>query len=177
MYAVIRTGGKQYRVEHGTRVEVERLDATGGTEVTLTPVLVVDDKKVLATPSQLGDAKVTVQVVGDTKGPKIDGFTYKSKSNNRRRWGHRQGHTLVEVISISAGGKTSTPKEPAPTPRRTETSAAKKTAAKKPAATKAPAKKASKKAATTKKKAVKKPTAKKAAAKTSKKTTRKKDES
>ena len=90
MYAVINTGGKQYQVEAGEQLEVERLGLDDGSEVELAPVLVVDGETVLATPAQLDGAVVTARVVGATQGPKIDGFTYKNKSNNRRRWGHRQ---------------------------------------------------------------------------------------
>ena len=104
MYAVIRTGGKQYRVEQGQRLEVERVGEPG-TDVELAPVLLVDGKKVLATPSQLGKATVKARIVEDAKGPKIHGFTYKSKSNNRRRWGHRQKYSVVEITAISAGSK------------------------------------------------------------------------
>jgi len=100
MYAVIKTGGKQYRVEEGQRLDVERLD---GDEVALTPILVVDGDSVLATPAQLSGSSVVARVVGEAKGPKIDGFTYKNKSNNRRRWGHRQSYATIEITSIKKG--------------------------------------------------------------------------
>ncbi len=100
MYAVIETGGKQYRVAEGDRLEVERL---GGEEVTLRPVMLVDGDTVFATPSQLDGASVTARVVGTAKGPKIKGFTYKNKSNQRRRWGHRQKYTTIEITGISKG--------------------------------------------------------------------------
>jgi large subunit ribosomal protein L21 len=110
MYAVIRTGGKQYRVEEGEQLEVEQLGADTGGDVELTPVLVVDGSRVLATPDQLGPTKVSARVVDpDVRGPKIRGFTYKSKSNQRRRWGHRQRHALIEITSISAGGAKKAP--------------------------------------------------------------------
>ncbi len=104
MYAVIRTGGKQYRVEEGQRLEVERLGVDDGADVELAPVLVVDGSRVLATPADLGDARVTARLVGPAKGPKIDGFTYKNKSNQRTRWGHRQKLSTIEITSIVAGG-------------------------------------------------------------------------
>jgi len=108
MYAVIRTGGKQYRVEPGQRLEVERLKVDGavpaaGAEVDLPAVLLVDGKKVLATPAQLGGAKVRARVVGDSKAKKIRGFTYKPKSNQRRRWGHRQAQSVIEITEITPG--------------------------------------------------------------------------
>ena len=101
MYAVIRTGGKQYRVAQGDRLDVERLDADG--EVSLQPVMLVDGDDVLATPQQLTGATVSARVVGDAKGPKIRGFTYKNKSNQRRRWGHRQHYHTIEITAISKG--------------------------------------------------------------------------
>ncbi|MEZ5144361.1 MAG: 50S ribosomal protein L21 [Acidimicrobiales bacterium] len=101
MYAVIQTGGKQYRVEEGQQLDVELLDADG--DVSFTPVLVVDGETVLATPSELAGASVGARVVGQAKGPKIDGFTYKNKSNQRRRWGHRQRYDTIEITSITRG--------------------------------------------------------------------------
>lgn len=101
MYAVIQTGGKQYRVEEGQRLDVERLGDAD--EVTLTPVLVVDGDTVLATPAQLSGATVTARIVGESKGEKITGFTYKSKANERRRWGHRQKYATIEITDIRKG--------------------------------------------------------------------------
>jgi large subunit ribosomal protein L21 len=103
MYAVIRSGGKQYRVEQGQRLSVERVGADTGATIELAPVLVVDGAKVLATPQQLGKATVRARVVDEVKGKKIRGFTYKPKSNQRRRWGHRQQHSVLEITDISAG--------------------------------------------------------------------------
>jgi large subunit ribosomal protein L21 len=103
MYAVIQTGGKQYRVEEGERLDVERLSGSDSDEVTLTPVLLVDGESVLATPAQLSGASVTARVVGEVKGPKITGFTYKNKSNERRRWGHRQRYATIEITGITKG--------------------------------------------------------------------------
>ncbi len=101
MYAVISSGGKQYRVSEGQQVDLELLG--GVEEVTLQPVLLVDGDAVLATPSELAGVTVTGRVVGATKGPKITGFTYKNKSNQRRRWGHRQNYDTVEITSIKKG--------------------------------------------------------------------------
>jgi large subunit ribosomal protein L21 len=100
MYAVIHTGGKQYRVSEGDRLEVERLT---GDEVKLRPVMLVDGDSVLATPDQLGSASVTARVVGASKGPKIKGFTYKNKSNERKHWGHRQHYSTIEITGITKG--------------------------------------------------------------------------
>jgi large subunit ribosomal protein L21 len=103
MYAVIETGGKQYRVAEGDRLDVERLDGGDRGEVALRAVLLVDGDTVLATPQQLSGATVSGRVVGDAKGPKIRGFTYKNKSNQRRRWGHRQHYSTIEITSIAKG--------------------------------------------------------------------------
>lgn len=103
MYAVISTGGKQYRVAEGETVDVELLDADVGSTVELDAVLVVDDDTVLATPDQLKGASVTATVLEEVRGPKIDGFTYKSKSNQRRRWGHRQRYARLEITGITKG--------------------------------------------------------------------------
>jgi large subunit ribosomal protein L21 len=100
MYAVIETGGKQYKVAEGDRLDVERLS---GDEVQLRAVMLVDGDTVLSTPSQLGGASVTARVVGDARGPKIKGFTYKNKSNQRKRWGHRQHYSTIEIVGISKG--------------------------------------------------------------------------
>jgi len=102
MYAVISTGGKQTRVAEGDRVDVELLRSENG-EVTFTPVLVVDGSSVLATANELAGASVSGRIVGQTKGPKINGFTYKSKTRGRRHWGHRQKYSTVEITGITRG--------------------------------------------------------------------------
>src|SRR5688572_22892615 len=103
MYAVIQTGGKQARVAEGQRLEVELLGEDDGAEVTFRPILLVDGDTVVSAPGQLAGATVSGRVVGTTKGPKIRGFTYKNKTNQRRRWGHRQRYTTVEITGISKG--------------------------------------------------------------------------
>jgi len=103
MYAVIRSGGKQYRVEPGQRLEAGRLGVEPDGEVSLRPVLVVDGDRVLAGPAQLAGATVTARVVDEVKGDKIRGFTYKAKANQRKRWGHRQHYSVIEITGISAG--------------------------------------------------------------------------
>ena len=102
MYAVVKSGGKQYRVEQGQRLRVERLGAPES-EVELRPVMLVDGDTVLATPEQLKGATVSARVVEEVRGPKINAFTYKNKSNNRRRWGHRQTYSAIEITRISRG--------------------------------------------------------------------------
>jgi large subunit ribosomal protein L21 len=103
MYAVIATGGKQEKVETGQVLDVELLKAAEGEEVTFAPILLVDDDAVMSTPDQLSGASVTARVVGETKGKKINGFTYKNKTNQRRRWGHRQRYTTIEITDIARG--------------------------------------------------------------------------
>jgi large subunit ribosomal protein L21 len=103
MYAVIKSGGKQYRVENGQQLDVELIGAGDDDKVELTPVLLVDGDAVLAGPKALSKAKVTAKVVGETKGPKVTGFTYKNKSNQSRRWGHRQRYSTIEITGISKG--------------------------------------------------------------------------
>jgi large subunit ribosomal protein L21 len=102
MYAIVATGGKQYRVEEGQTLDVERL-GDSGSEIELRPVMVVDGDDVLATPSALEGASVSATVIGEGKGPKIDGFTYKPKSNNRRRFGHRQTYSIIKITGITRG--------------------------------------------------------------------------
>ena len=101
MYAVIRTGGKQYKVEEGQILDVELLGEPGA-EVELIPLLLVDGDSVTAAPDQLGKAKVTATVVDSVKDRKINGFTYKNKSNQRRRWGHRQSKSRIQITAIQA---------------------------------------------------------------------------
>ena len=102
MYAVIKTGGKQYKVSEGERLPIERVAGDDG-DLTFTPILLVDGDSVLARTADLADATVTARIVGEEKGEKIRGFTYKPKSNNRRRWGHRQKYTTIEITGITKG--------------------------------------------------------------------------
>ncbi len=102
MYAIVATGGKQYRVQEGQTLNVERL-GEAGSDVELRPVMVVDGDQVLATPSELAGASVSARIVEEIKGKKIDGFTYKSKTNQRRRFGHRQTYATIEITGITRG--------------------------------------------------------------------------
>jgi large subunit ribosomal protein L21 len=103
MYAIIQTGGKQYRVEPNTILSVEKIEAEPGTEIEISEVLMVrtDDGIKVGAPYVDG-AKVVAEVVRQTKAPKIIGFKYKPKKNERKRWGHRQQLTLLRVKSIEA---------------------------------------------------------------------------
>ena len=102
VYAVIETGGKQYKVTEGETVFVEKLAADEGAEVVFDKVLVTGegaDVKVGA-PTVDG-AKVTAKVVKNGKSKKITVFTYKPKKNEKRKMGHRQPYTKVEIVSIN----------------------------------------------------------------------------
>jgi large subunit ribosomal protein L21 len=114
MYAVIRTGGKQERVEEGLVVQVELLGKDAGEEVTFQPVLLVDGDNVITAADALAGSKVTARVVGEVKGPKITGFTYKNKTNSSRRWGHRQRYASIEITGISGPKKRVTLKDETP---------------------------------------------------------------
>jgi|SRR5580658_1155796 large subunit ribosomal protein L21 len=120
MYAVIDAGGKQERVEVGQRVDVELLRLAPGDELTLEAILVVDGEHVAATPDALAGSSVSARVVGEALGPKIDGFTYKPKSRSRRRFGHRQHYTTLEITSIDPGGNRPAASKPAAVVEATE---------------------------------------------------------
>jgi large subunit ribosomal protein L21 len=121
MYAVVESGGKQYKVEEGTSLLVDRLDAKEGDKVALRPVLFRDDD-VVAAPKELEKVKVEAKVAEHLRGPKIKVFKYKAKKGYRRRAGHRSELTKLEVTSLKMGR-----------------AAAKKAAPKKDAAEKKPA--------------------------------------
>lgn len=99
-YAVVATGGKQYRVEPGQSITVEKLDAAVGESVELPVVMVVDDAGSVATGPDVADRTVTATVAEHGRGPKIRVFTYKNKSRQHKRRGHRQLNTTVTVDSI-----------------------------------------------------------------------------
>jgi large subunit ribosomal protein L21 len=100
MYAVIRVGTSQERVTEGQVVRVDLRSEEIGAKVQFEPVLLVDGDKVTAGPALQG-ASVTGTILGEEKGPKIRALTYKSKANQRKRWGHRQHYSTVEITKIS----------------------------------------------------------------------------
>nr|WP_320146098.1 50S ribosomal protein L21 [uncultured Anaeromusa sp.] len=103
MYAIIETGGKQYRVQEGDKIVVEKLAVEEGQEVAFERVLtVVKDGEVLVGAPVVAGAKVVGKVVEHGKGKKILVFKYKAKSNYRRRQGHRQPFTQVVIEKIEA---------------------------------------------------------------------------
>ena len=103
MYAIVRAGGRQEKVAVGDVLQIDRLAAEPGTSLDLPVLLLVDDGEVTSDRDALGRATVTVEVVGQTKGAKIDILKYKNKTGYRRRQGHRQKHTQVRVTGIESG--------------------------------------------------------------------------
>jgi large subunit ribosomal protein L21 len=101
-YAVIETGGKQYKVEEGTSLLVDRLDVKEGDKVTLRPVLFRGDE-VVAGGKELEKVKVEAKVAEHLRGPKIKIFKYKAKKGYRRRAGHRSELTRLEVTTLKGG--------------------------------------------------------------------------
>ena len=103
MYAIVKTGGKQYRVAAGSTITVEKLDGEPEATVELTDVLMVsgDNGLQVGTPTVAG-AKVIATIISHGKGRKINGFTYKPKKNIHRRYGHRQSQTRLRIDSIEA---------------------------------------------------------------------------
>jgi large subunit ribosomal protein L21 len=113
MYAVVESGGKQYKVEEGTSLLVDLLDAKEGDKVALRPVLFRDDD-VIVGAKDLAKVKVEAKVAGHLRGPKIKVFKYKAKKGYRRRAGHRSELTRLEVTSLKgAKGGSSKKAEPA----------------------------------------------------------------
>lgn len=157
MYAVVKTGGKQLKVEVGETVSVELLDATVGTAVTL-PALLINDGTDVVTGEAAAKATVTAEVLGHGQGDKVLIFKFKKRKGYKRTRGHRQDLTLVKVTDIALeGAKKATKAAAKPAVEATAEVAEtpKKPAAKKPAAKK------SIEAGTEKKPAAKKPAAKK----------------
>ena len=99
MFAVIKTGGKQYRVASGDVIKVEKLEAEAGSTVTLDQVLMVDGK--IGTPL-VADALVSAEVIAQDRGPKIIVFKKKRRQNYRRKKGHRQDLTVLRITGINA---------------------------------------------------------------------------
>ena len=104
MYAVIKVGGKQQRVATGDVIEVERTKGDEGSEISFTPILVVDDDGNTHLGKDLEKATVTAKLVGDAKGDKISVVKYKNKTRYTRHVGHRQQLTRLEVGDITLGG-------------------------------------------------------------------------
>ena len=102
MYAVLKTGGKQYRVAKGDVIKVEKLDGEAGGKVTLDQILMVGEgeKTTVGSPLVKG-AKVTAEILGQDRGPKIIVFKKKRRQNYRRKKGHRQDITVLRITDIA----------------------------------------------------------------------------
>lgn len=99
MYAIVKTGGKQYKVAEGDLVKVEKIEGEPGATVALTPVLLVDGATVTA-GDKLAAVSVSAEIVEHTKGPKIRILKYKNKTGYKKRQGHRQPLTVLKVTGI-----------------------------------------------------------------------------
>jgi large subunit ribosomal protein L21 len=149
MYAIVKTGGKQYRVERGQRLLVERLAVEEGADVALEPLLYRSDEAVFDSAGLKG-VKVTAKVLAHVRGEKLRVFKFKPKRGYKRRTGHRQELTQIEVTEISAGearAARATTKPAAAKPAAAKPAAAKPAAAKPAAAKPAAAKPAAAKPA------------------------------
>jgi large subunit ribosomal protein L21 len=103
VYAVVRTGGKSYRVEEGTQITVAHRAGEAGDPVTFDEVLLVaDGESIRAGTPLVSDVKVTGAIVGHGRGPKIRVFKYKNKTRSRKTRGHRQGETTLRITKIEA---------------------------------------------------------------------------
>ena len=103
MYAIVKTGGKQYRVAEGDVIEVEKLAGEPGASLSLPALLLVDGDNVTTDAAKLAKVTVSGEVVAHTKGPKIKILKFKNKTRYLKRQGHRQPHTQVKVTGIKAG--------------------------------------------------------------------------
>ena len=113
MYAVLKTGGKQYRVEKEDVVLVEKLDANDGDQVVLNDILMIGEgKKVTLGSPLVDDAAVMAQVIRQTRGPKITMIYKRRRKNSRRKQGHKKNLTLLKIIDIAeTGGSKLSPKK------------------------------------------------------------------
>jgi large subunit ribosomal protein L21 len=100
MYAVIKTGGKQYRVEQGDRLRVEKLPGSVGDAVTFDQVLLVAGEALKLGKPMVAGAKVEAKIVDQGLGPKIIVFKFRRRKNYRRKNGHRQPYTALEITNI-----------------------------------------------------------------------------
>ena len=101
MYAIVKTGGKQYKVAPGDKINIEKLDAEVGAEVALDALMVVDGEEVVADPEALKGYKVAAKVVEQFKADKVFVVKFHKRKNYKRKNGHRQLQTRVEILSIA----------------------------------------------------------------------------
>ncbi len=102
MYAIIATGGKQYKVAEGDIIYVEKLNAATGETVTFDDVVVVNNDKDVLCGDKVTNANVTAEVVGEGKSKKVIVYKYKRKTGYHKKQGHRQPYTKVEIKAINA---------------------------------------------------------------------------
>ena len=100
MYAIIETGGKQYKVEKGNKIQVEKLDLEVGSEVSFDALLTASGKTIKVGKPTVKDVKVSAKVVEHNKDKKIIVFKYKAKKNYRKKQGHRQPYSVIEILEI-----------------------------------------------------------------------------
>ena len=100
MYAIVKTGGKQYKVAPGDRINIEKLDAEVGAEVELPVICVVDGETVEADPAKAAATKVVATVIEQFRGEKVLVFKFKKRKNYKKLRGHRQQLTRVEIKSV-----------------------------------------------------------------------------
>lgn len=159
MFAVVRTGGKQYRVAEGDKIAVEKLAGDAGDTIVLGDILLAGEGDKMA---DAGKVTVSAEIIAQAKSEKVVVFKKRRRHNYRRKAGHRQRITLLRIVSVGEGAKkapakkAAAPKAEAAPAAEAKTAPVKKTAAAKPAAKKAPAKKAPAKTAAAKKPAAKK---------------------
>lgn len=101
MYAIVKTGGKQYKVAPGDKLNVEKLDAEVGSKVELTAICIVDGDKVEADPAKAAATKVTATVIEQFRGEKQLVFKFKKRKNYKKLRGHRQQLTRIQITSIA----------------------------------------------------------------------------
>ena len=100
MYAIVKTGGKQYKVAEGDLVRVEKIEGEAGDSVALTPVLLVDGASVTSKSEDLAKVNVSAEIVEHGKGKKINILKYKNKTGYKVRQGHRQPNTTLKITGI-----------------------------------------------------------------------------
>ena len=116
MFAIVRTGGKQYRVAAGDKIVVEKIDGEAGASITLGDVLLAGEGSELKSVSGL---TVAAEIVAQAKADKVIVFKKRRRHNYRRKNGHRQNHTILKIVAIGAEEKKAAPKKAA-APKQTE---------------------------------------------------------
>jgi large subunit ribosomal protein L21 len=138
MYAIVKTGGKQYRVERGQRLLVERLAAEEGADVALQPLMYRSDEAVFDAKG-LEQVQVTARILGHERGEKLRVVKFKPKRGYKRRNGHRQELTRIEILDIALGGKGASKAAKPTAAKSPATEPTAKSPAAEPAAAKSPA--------------------------------------